>query len=122
MVRFAKSASSHAEYFVRETPVSLTQAALRNLRAEGMDLEALRFQAFCADHLVRGLTPFAGHRVLDLQAGSGGRCADAGPLGPGDSRGRFPGNAQAPRDQAHPSWINQCRCACHGSGAPGFQA
>jgi SAM-dependent methyltransferase len=43
----------------------------RNAMAEGVDREALRFAAFCADRLVAHLHPIAGDKILDVLTGTG---------------------------------------------------
>jgi ubiquinone/menaquinone biosynthesis C-methylase UbiE len=43
----------------------------RNAMAEGVDREALRFSAFCADRLVAHLHPAAGDKILDVVTGTG---------------------------------------------------
>lgn len=44
---------------------------LRNATAEGVDCEALRFTAFCADRLATQMNPAPGDKVLDVMAGTG---------------------------------------------------
>ncbi len=44
---------------------------LRNLIAEGVDRESLRFSVFCADRLVTNLRPASGDKILDVSTGSG---------------------------------------------------
>jgi ubiquinone/menaquinone biosynthesis C-methylase UbiE len=47
------------------------QDVTRNAMAEGVDREALRFAAFCADRLVAHLHPIAGDKILDVLTGTG---------------------------------------------------
>jgi SAM-dependent methyltransferase len=66
------------------SPAAVARAAWRDACAEGVDREALRFQAFCADRLVQVLPPAAGERVLDVETGSGALAlAAAQAVGPG---------------------------------------
>lgn len=53
------------------TAIREARITARNAMAEGIDREAVRFSAFCADRLVAHLNPAAGEKILDVSTGSG---------------------------------------------------
>jgi len=55
----------------RSDTTDVCRDVTRNAMAEGIDREASRFSAFCADRLVAHLHPTAGDKILDVLTGTG---------------------------------------------------